>query len=145
MYQKKYFGKIILVLVLSLPLSFIGCQGMRFSIESKPSKETPPTYKKEGPPPWAPAHGYRAKHKYQYYPKSRVYYEKESGVYFYYKDGKWRVSVSLPSHIRIDIKDYVTLEMDTDKPYKYDHEVIKRYPPGQLKKKNKKKVKDKWK
>ena len=59
--------------------------------------------------------------------------------------GKWQVSASLPSYIRIDVNDYVTLEMDTDKPYEYNHDVVKKYPPGQLKKKHKKKGKDKWK
>jgi hypothetical protein len=43
------------------------------------------------------------------------------------------------------VNDYVTLEMDSDKPYEYDHEVVKRYPPGKLKKKHKKKKKGKWK
>jgi hypothetical protein len=123
---------------------FIGCQGTRIAIEKDTSSEPPPDYKKKGPPPWAPAHGYRAKHKYRYYPSHRVYYEEKRGVYFYYKDGEWRVSVSLPSSIRIDIGDYVTLEMGTDKPYEWDHEVVKKYPPGQLKKKNKKKGKRKW-
>ena len=96
-----------------------------------------PSYKKEGgPPPWAPAHGHRAKHRYHYYPSSHVYHEMEQGVWFYYKDGKWIVSVSLPSEIRVNMNNYVVLEMDSDKPYDYDHEVIKNYPPGQLKKKN---------
>jgi len=147
MYQKKYLGEMILVMVfsLSLSLSFIGCQGMRFAVQSEPSEDSH-AYKKGGPPPWAPAHGYRAKHKYHYYPSSRVYHEKERGTYFYYKDGEWRVSVSLPSYIRLDVHDYVTLEMDSDKPYEHDHEVVKRYPPGQLKKKKKKKKgKGKWK
>jgi len=144
MYQKKYFGKIML-LVFSLSLFFTGCQGTRFVIQSEPPPEPSPVYKKGGPPPWAPAHGYRAKHKYRYYPSSRVYYEKKRGTYFYYKDGQWRVSVSLPSYFRIDVNDYVTLEMDSNKPYEYDRQVVKRYPPGQLKKKHKKKGKGKWK
>jgi len=143
MYKAAFWRKRFLAIILSLSLFFIGCQGTRFVIESEPSPEPSPVYKKGGPPPWAPAHGYRAKHKYHYYPSSRVYYEKERGTYFYYKDGEWRVSVSLPSYIRIDVHDYVTLEMDSDKPYDYDHEVVKRYPPGQLKKK--KKGKSKWK
>ena len=35
--------------------------------------------------------------------------------------------------------------LDTDKPYQFHSEVIKRYPPGQLKKKEKAKVKEKGK
>jgi hypothetical protein len=114
MYQKKYFGKIML-LVFSLSLFFTGCQGTRFVIQSEPPPKPSPVYKKGGPPPWAPAHGYRAKHKYRYYP------------------------------FRIDVNDYVTLEMESNKPYEYDRQVVKRYPPGQLKKKHKKKGKGKWK
>jgi hypothetical protein len=131
------------LLLWSLLFIFIsGCQGTRVVIENNHSPEPSPSYKKGGPPPWAPAHGYRAKHKYRYYPSSRVYHNRGRGVYFYYKDGQWRVSVSLPTTIRIEVGDYVTLEMDTDKPYEWDHEVIKKYPPGKMKKKH---MKKKWK
>jgi len=144
MYQGKGLKKIILVVVGFFCLFVLTqCRGTRFMIESEPTPEVSHDSKQGGPPPWAPAHGYRAKHRYQYYPHHRVYYERERGTYFYYQDGQWRVSVSLPSNIRIDVDDYVTLEMDSDKPYEYDHEIIKRYPPGQLKKK--KKGKGKWK
>ena len=117
-------------------LLMTGCEGMGVIVEKEPSAGPSPAYERGGgPPPWAPAHGYRAKHRYRYYPSSRVYYEKERGVYFYYSYGDWRVSVSLPSSIEIDADNYITLEMDTDKPYEWDHEVTKKYPPGQLKKK----------
>ena len=56
------------------------------------------------------------------------------------------MSVSLPSRIRIDVNDFVALEMNSDKPYRYHSEVKKKYPPGKVKKKNKKKKnKNKWK
>ena len=48
-------------------------------------------------------------------------------------------------HIRLEIDDFVTLEMDTDKPYKYHSEVVKRHPPGKKKKKSKGKGKGKGK
>ena len=51
-------------------------------------------------------------------------------VYIYYGGGRWQVSVSLPSGIRLDNDDYVTLEMDTDEPYRYHDEVSSPYPPG---------------
>jgi len=139
------WGKMILVFFLSLLFIFTGCQGTRIIIESGSTPDTSPDYKKGGPPPWAPAHGYRAKYRYRYYPAHHVYCDERRGVQFYYRDGAWHVSVSLPIDIRIDINDYVTLEMDTDKPYEFHDEVVKRYPPGQLKKKDKKKGKDKWK
>jgi hypothetical protein len=101
----------------------------------------PPPPHEPGPPPWAPAHGYRAKHQYRYYPESHVYYDTGRRVYFYYEGGRWGASVSLPSSIRIDVNDYVGLEMDTDEPYKYDSDVVKKYPPGQQKKTQKVKAK----
>ncbi|MGD9382490.1 MAG: hypothetical protein PVH55_00415, partial [Desulfobacterales bacterium] len=39
--------------------------------------------KKGGPPPHAPAHGYRAKYKYRYYPACSVYYDDYRKLYFY--------------------------------------------------------------
>jgi hypothetical protein len=65
-------------------------------------------------------------------------------VSFYDEGGKWQVSVSLPSSIRIAVGGYVTLEMDSGEPYRYHSDVVKRYPPGQVKKKSKGKGKDKW-
>jgi hypothetical protein len=98
-------------------------------------------HKKEGPPPHAPAHGYRAKHHYRYYPECSVYYDNERKLYFYIKGDHWEVSVSLPSHLRIRLGNSVSIELDTDRPYLYHAEHVKKYPPGQLKKKHKKKPK----
>jgi hypothetical protein len=49
---------------------------------------------------------------------------------------------SLPNHLRIGLGDSVNIELDTDKPYIHHVEHVKKYPPGQLK--NKKKKKHKW-
>ena len=144
MNQRKGSVKIIIVVVgFFCLLVLTQCQTTGFMIENDHPPKVSQDRHEEGPPPWAPAHGYRAKHRYRYYPHHRVYYERERGVYFYYRDGQWRVSVNLPSSIRIDVNDYVTLEMDSDRPYEYDHEVVKRYPPGRLKKKKKGKGKGK--
>lgn len=144
MHENERMKKLFLLFWCFIFVSLVSCQGTRVVVENEPFPEPSPVYKKGGPPPWAPAHGFRAKHRYRYYSSSRVYYEKERGSYFYYKDGKWRISVSLPSSIQIDVNDYITLDMETDKPYEWDHEVTKKYPPGQLKKKNKRKGKSKW-
>lgn len=82
-----------------------------------------------GPPPWAPAHGYRAK-KYRYYPSVQVYFDIQRDVYFYYRNREWRVSARLPNRIRTSMAKYITLEMGTDQPYKYHSEVVEQYPPG---------------
>ncbi|PNR92857.1 hypothetical protein [Petrotoga sp. 9PWA.NaAc.5.4] len=83
----------------------------------------------KGPPPWAPAHGYRVKYQYYYYPNSQVYYDSDRGLYFYYSNENWEFSVSLPSFINLDKDISVILEMDADKPYIYHSEIVKRYPP----------------
>jgi hypothetical protein len=93
--------------------------------------------KESGPPPWAPAHGYRAKYHYYYYPDAYVYYDVGRKMYFYPQGGEWRVSASLPAGVRLDVHSYTVLDMDADKPYVYHGEVAKRYPPGQLKKADK--------
>ena len=63
-------------------------------------------------------------------------------LYFYLKGNNWEVGASLPSSIRVELGDSVSIELDTDKPYIYHADHVKKYPPGQMKKKNKKK--DKW-
>ena len=105
-----------------------------------PAPEASPPAK-GGPPPWAPAHGYRAKYRYRYYPSFYVYFDLERRVYFYLEGGRWRVSARLPSGIHIEVANYVNIELDTGKPYEYFSEHRKKYPPG-LAKKNKK---HKWK
>jgi hypothetical protein len=99
-------------------------------------------HKKGGPPAHAPAHGYRAKHQYRYYPSRSVYYDTGRGLYFYLKGNNWEVGASLPSSLRVGLGDSVSIELDTDKPYIYHADHVKKYPPGQMKKKNKKK--NKW-
>jgi len=87
-----------------------------------------------GPPPWAPAHGRRAKYCYHYYPASYLYLDTGRAIYFYYSGGDWRASVSLPVGISINRGEYVVLEMETDRPYQYHSDVVRHYPPGQAKK-----------
>lgn len=94
-----------------------------------------------GPPPWAPAHGYRAKYRYRYYPDAAVYLDVGRGLYFYLQNGRWTVAASLPRGITMDLGRYVVLEMDVDKPYLYHQDVVRKYPPGQAKKGRKNKTK----
>jgi hypothetical protein len=138
MQKRKTLVAALLICVFGMVL---GCAGGRVVIgDSPPPPAGSPVYEK-APPPWAPAHGHRAKHHYRYYPAASVYFDTGRGLYFYYEGGAWQVSVSLPTHIRIAVGDYVTLEMDTDRPYTYHSDVVKRYPPGQAKKKDKGKKK----
>ena len=98
-------------------------------------------HKKGGPPPHAPAHGYRAKYRYKYYPRASVYYDYGRKIYFYIKGDRWEFGASLPSHIGVSLGDSVIIELYTDKPYIHHADHKKRYPPGHLKNKHKKKQK----
>ena len=71
-----------------------------------------------GPPSHAPAHGYRHKHKYHYYPAKNVYYDLERKLYFYLQGDQWKTGVALPTSIRLDLGKSTSLELDTDVPYR---------------------------
>ena len=96
--------------------------------------------KKGGPPAHAPAHGYRAKRQYRYYPDQKVYHDAEKGLYFYLKGDNWEVGASLPSNLKAGLGESVTLELDTDKPYVHNAEHVKKYPS----KNSKEKKNNKW-
>jgi hypothetical protein len=78
------------------------------------------------PPPWAPAHGYRAKYQYYYYPGAQVYFAPDRHQYWYRDAGTWRVGVSLPGSIRLG--DKVILDLDTATPYSVHSKVRQYYP-----------------
>ncbi|MGQ0694038.1 MAG: hypothetical protein ACT4OL_00500 [Nitrospiraceae bacterium] len=78
-----------------------------------------------GPPVWVPAHGRRARkahYSYYYYPASGVYVNVSTGSYFYLNGGTWQVAMTLPSTVVLDRSNYVSLELDTDRPYLYYEE-----------------------
>jgi len=82
-----------------------------------------------GPPPWAPAHGRRAMvaQRYYYYPSSGVYFNVNTGSYFYMNGGNWQVGMSLPSTLVIDSGDYIALDLETDRPYQFYDEHRMKY------------------
>lgn len=135
-----YLSKKCLFLVVMVLLAMTGCRTGDVIYGPNPNIET----RGDGPPRWAPAHGYRAKHHYRYYPEAQVYFNEKKGLYSYHRHGRWDTSSSLPETIRIDARKYVVLEMDTDRPYRYHSEIKKTYPPKKNKKpKEKGKDKDK--
>ena len=135
-----FFSVAFLLLSLNACRTTSGSIGVDWGNEAKhqPPAQPPAKYesKKNGPPAHAPAHGYRAKHHYRYYPDAYVYYDTDRGAYFYLDNGEWRISVSLPSSIHLESA-YVSLELDTDEPYRYHDKHKEKYPPGKTKKKNK--------
>ncbi len=95
---------------------------------------------RNGPPDHAPAHGYRARHSYRYYPANEVYYHTGRRIYFYIEGGVWVSDALLPYQLRLSLGGYETVEIYSDTPYEY-HEKHKRKhkpkhkpPPGQAKK-----------
>ncbi len=91
--------------------------------------------KKKGPPAHAPAHGYRSKHRYYYYPSCSVYFDIDRKVYFYLSGDNWRMMAELPTTLKGKLGHHVTLELETDKPYTRHKEHQKKHPRGKVKKK----------
>ncbi len=118
----------LLVISFLLALGISGCSAVY--VQDRPGYAA----REPGPPPWAPAHGHRAKHHYYYYPASSVYFDTDRRLYFYPFEGQWRMSATLPVGVHIDIGSRTALDMDVDRPYVFHDDVVKRYPPGQLKK-----------
>ncbi|MDJ0782643.1 MAG: hypothetical protein QNJ22_11760 [Desulfosarcinaceae bacterium] len=106
--------------------------------QEPPAQEERVKSHKSGPPAHAPAHGYRAKHSYRYYPNERTYYDTERRLYFYLEGRGWRVGASLPGHIQLSTT-YVSIELSTDKPYEHHDEHRRKYPPGKKHRKDKRK------
>ena len=57
------------------------------------------------------------RYEYRYYPSTHVYYDVNRKVYFYLEGDKWQISGTLPGGIRLGFQDYVTIQMDNDRPY----------------------------
>jgi hypothetical protein len=109
-----------LLLALALCVLAVGCSSPR-SVGIKIGGHEEPGYrvahKHAGPPPHAPAHGYRKKFAYYYYPTANIYYDRSRHVYFYLSGRDWQMAVSLPSTLRVNVNEAVSLELETDQPY----------------------------
>ncbi len=85
---------------------------------------------RKGPPPWAPAHGYRAKYRQIYYPQYNFYYDTYRHVYLYMGGRGWEISVNLPArYAHVDLKACrrVPLNIDSDTPWIYNRDHRARY------------------
>ena len=108
----------------NIKYKYVAKNSYKYSMPPKP---------KGGPPAHGPAQCRRAKHRYRYYPSCYVYFDVSRKCYFYLAGNGWKVSASLPVHMRMQLGDYVSIEMDTDRPYTKFKVHKKKYPPGQLK------------
>jgi len=82
------------------------------------------------PPPWAPAHGYRAQHEYVYYPSHEIYYEPASSLWFWLDQGNWRFGVELPIYYRQYTRGGITVVLDAERPYHRHDYVVEHYGRG---------------
>lgn len=87
-----------------------------------------------GPPPHAPAHGYRAKaHAWVYYPDCDLYYcEHHRNYWTVDAGGVWTTVEVLPPSFVVGFS--VTLDLDTPEPWRFHADHRRAYPPGQAKK-----------
>lgn len=69
-----------------------------------------------GPPDHAPAHGFRRKYEYSYYPSSKVYYDRDRGLYFWIRGDGWEVGAKLPDHFVLNEDESVTVVLDRSTP-----------------------------
>ncbi|MDI9309735.1 MAG: hypothetical protein QM535_05935 [Limnohabitans sp.] len=91
----------------------------------------------QGPPPWAPAHGYRAKTRYVYFPDQNFYYDLNTRNYIYLSGPNWSISATLPKlfvGINLGKSSQVELDFAGDRPYRYNGEHLVRYKVKKTKK-----------
>ena len=139
--MKQPFVKPILVLLTSglLLISVASCNHTSTSSRTRGRQVV-----KSGPPPYAPAHGQRARHYYRYYPNAYVYFDISKKVYYYSKKNKWTRTASLPRNLYVRLGDYVVIEMDSETPYTKFSQHKDKYPPHTPKRAKRKEVKNNW-
>lgn len=85
------------------------------------------------PPPWAPAHGYRAKeYHYVYYRdySTPIYYSPEQRLWFWFDGGNWQIGASLPAAYQAYVgSGGVSITLDAARPYEREDYVVEHYGP----------------
>lgn len=72
-----------------------------------------------------PANG---EHDYSYYPGSSVYFDNTDKVWHFFVGNQWITDKVLPVLFEINDNEIVKLVFNTDKPYIYHDDVLKKYP-----------------
>jgi hypothetical protein len=75
-------------------------------------------------------YNHRLMRQYQYFPSVCVYHDANRGLYFFQRDHQWCIAVSLPIDLRTELDEYVTLKMESDKPYLFNDQHKRQYPSG---------------
>jgi hypothetical protein len=84
----------------------------------------------QGPPPWAPAQGYRAKTRHIYFPEQNFYYDVQKHNYIYFSNNNWEVSFSLPNiFVGINLSKSAQIELDFtgNDPHRYNTVHVVKY------------------
>ena len=71
--------------------------------------------------------GSQVRYHYWYYPSLQVYFDVERKVYYYPENGGWHQTNSLPSRYSPG-SSHVTVDMDSDKPYRDFNQHKMKYP-----------------
>jgi hypothetical protein len=101
----------------------------------------------QGPPPWAPANGYRAKTRHIYFPEYNFYFDLQRNGYFFFSNNRWSFSASVPTlyaHVNLRTTRHIELDFYGDRPYRNNRNHIIKYkgnknPPKPPKKSKKSK------
>lgn len=116
-----------------LAFVFVHSESFAQSKGKSQQKEKAHFKKETGPPPWAPAHGYRAKTRYVYFSEHNFYYDNSRGIYIYLSGRNWEVSASIPSLFKsVDLNAAVKIDLDftADDPQKYNADHKRKYKKG---------------
>jgi len=130
--MKKLFKVTLSVIVLGSLICFLSTEGA--FAQGKPHKGKSDKVKKvkhHGPPPWAPAHGYRKNTRHIYFPVHQTYFDIDRGIYISLKGDKWEVSASKPLSLKgVDLKVAAKIELDFngEKPQSLFGEHKRKYP-----------------
>jgi hypothetical protein len=84
---------------------------------------------RHGPPPWAPAHGYRHKTVYHYYQDCEVYHHAAAGNWIWLERGEWRSGGQLPRRLRRDLGPVVVIAVEGDRPWLRHQRIRHDHPP----------------
>ncbi len=118
--------------ILSLVVLMVFAGAITQAKGAEHSMATEKLFKKD-PPPWAPAHGKRAKVRYYYIPDLEVYYDLVTGRFAYWGGSGWLFSVSLParySSFNLYKGNIVVMDFTGTNPW-HNHKSYKvKYPKG---------------
>ena len=122
--MKRGAARVGVALAALLPV-FPGC----VTVVDRPSDEVVVESDRHGPPPWAPAYGWRRQHEtYYYYPGGQVYYYPSLRRYYWLEGKDWRYGDRLPRYYVIQENKRVALDLEYE-PHTQHAKIREMYPP----------------